>query len=191
MPVPSGFGLVQFIFSGSATGPGGCMVTLGVDHAFDETPTTLATELADAFGDNICPPLVDDVSLTETRLRIGTPEGEIVVSVFGDRPGNESGPSLPPNCAWPATKFSAFGGRANRGRWFLPGIAETLVDQSGAISETAIDDMNLGLAGFLVDLAAADFTPVILHSDEELAPTVILAMISGNLIYTRGSRLRS
>ena len=191
MPVPSGFGLVSYVFAGEGAGPGGAMVTLGVDHAFDESPTDLATELAVAYQANIHPLLSSAVQHVETRLRIGTPEGEVVQSVFSAFDGGGTGQNLPPNCAWPVTKYSAFGGRANRGRWFLPGVNEPQVDSTGTISSGAVEDMSEGLIAFLSDLAAADFTPVIFHSDTELTPTVILAMLSGNKIYTRGTRLRS
>ena len=167
------------------------MVTLGVDHDFLDSPSTLAQELYDAFQNGPLPVLSTEVTLASCRLRIGTPDGEVVTEVFGESVGAGSGQNLPPNCAWPVTKFSAFGGRANRGRWFLPGVNADQVDSAGNIVGSASSALSDGLGDFMADLADADFTPVILHSDSELTPTVILAMICGNKIYTRGTRVRS
>lgn len=190
MPIPSGFGQVSYIFGGQAAGPQGSMVTLGLDHAFDESPDTLVQELYDAFESTVLGELSSSLDLVEARLRQAGPGGEVVTSYFQTEPGRNGAPASPANVAVPVRKLSAFAGRANRGRWFLPGMPETLVTGSGAIDAIYIDDMNTALVGFMSALAAADFTPVVLHTDSELAPTVILAMFCGNLVYTRGSRLR-
>lgn len=166
------------------------MITLGVDHAFDEPPDTLATELAEAFIDNVLPGLVQTLALVETRLRIATVTGEIVVTDTTGANGSDTSESLPPNVALPIRKLTAFGGRANAGRWFVPGLAEDLVDPGGAIGSTARDAFTTSVGQYMADLATADFTPVILHSDPELTPTVILAMLCGSKVFTRGSRLR-
>jgi hypothetical protein len=195
-PIPSGFGQVSYVFTGEGAGPGGCMVTLGVDHDFLDSLSVLAQELHDAFDDNIMGILSPAVTLEETRLRIATPAGEIVTSVFGGNQGGGTGQNSPPNVSWPVLKYSAFGGRANRGRWFLPGMNGAQVTSSGAITGDAQDAMNDALTAYLVALAADDWTPVILHGEPESGPptpepTVILSMLSGTRVYTRATRLRS
>jgi len=190
MPIPSGFGLAQFIFEGAGAGPGGCMVTLALDHPFDESPTVLAEEVSEAFAANMIGGLCDEVTHSTTRLRIGTPLGEVVVEVAGGGPGGQSVPCMPPSVALPFVKFSAFGGRANRGRWFLPGVPEEVVDSAGFIDSAARDDYTGNSIAFVAALAVDDFVPVILHSDPELTPTVVLSILCGAKVYTRGSRLR-
>jgi len=188
--IPVGFGQVSYVFAGGPAGPGGAMVTLGLDVPPDVAPAEMAEDLWDAFSTNIMPGLSSSLLFTEARLRFAVTTGEIVQSFFGETVGGDTSESSPPNVAWPVIKFSAFGGRANRGRWFLPGIPEDIVDPSGAINGDATDALNTQLGAFIADLAAANFVPVVLHSDPELAPTVILAMLSGNKVYTRGSRVR-
>jgi hypothetical protein len=166
------------------------MVTMGLDFPDLVAPATLVASARAALADNIVPLLSPAVTLTETRLRLAGPEGEAVFSDFTTATGEASGNNLPPNTAWPVVKLSAFGGRANRGRWFLPGANADQVDSAGTITSGPVTDMNSALGDYMGDLATADFVPVILHSDSELTPTVVLAMFSGNKVYTRGSRLR-
>lgn len=196
-PIPVGFGQASFVFEGLSAGPGGAMITLGLDHPFDENPTVLAQELFDAYTTNILPAQTQTVDLVEVRLRIASPAGEIVFSYFQVATGGDTSESLTPNTSWPITKFTSLGGRANKGRWFLPGMPSDIVDDAGTIENSAVTAMNLQLGGFLVDLAAADFTPVILHSVPEGGvppppdPTPIVSFACGTKVYTRGSRLRS
>lgn len=190
MPVPPGFTLVSYIFSGPSAGPGGCMTTIGVEHTFTESPTFFAGELFTAFENEIMPGLTSTVTLSECRIRAGTVGGEITASHFGSAEGGEAGSSMPPNIAVPVTKFSALGGRKNRGRMFLPGVAEGHVGADGVLSGAVIEGFNSSLGAFMTELEAIDATPHILHSDPEDAPTEIIALVCGTVIYTRGSRLR-
>lgn len=190
MPIPVGFGQVSYVFSGDAAGPGGCMVTLGLDVPSGVAPLDLASDYQDAFVQNIMPALSNDVTLTEVRLRISVAEGEVVQSLFGNFPGQDGSEASPPSVAWPVTKFSQFGGRANRGRWFLPGIPEDITEPSGAIQPAAITAFNEQLADYLEQMTSGDTGLVILHQSELAAPTPIVALLSGSLVFTRGSRLR-
>lgn len=167
------------------------MSTIGLDVRERENLATLAAELSEAFTVGPLDIMSAEAILEETRVRIATPEGEVVFTDTAGANGGTSGQSLPPSAAWPLTKFSAFGGRANRGRMFLPGISIAAVNSAGAIEPSSSNGMSEAMGGFLSDLADADVVPVILHNDTELTPTVILGILCGSLVYDRGTRLRS
>lgn len=190
MPIPPGNALLTFVFGGEAAGPGGCVTTMGVSHVVEETPSEFAQEMYDAFGTTILDVLSGFVSLTECRVRMGTAEGEFVTSAFGSSTGAVGGDGEPPNLAWPIVKFTELGGRANKGRMFIPGLPDGAVEPNGAIETVARAGMNDALDAWVVELIAADAFPVLFHPTTEAPPTEIISIVCGNLAYSRGTRLR-
>jgi len=190
MPIPLGFAQVSYIFSGLAAGPGGCMTTIGVDFPAVADPNVSTEQYHEAFADNIMPALSQDVEHVETRVRFSFPGGEAVFNLFGSTPGSDTSTSLPPNAAWPVLKFTSLGGRANRGRMFLPGVPEDIVGPNGAIESSAVSAFNTQLSAYAAAMEADDNELVLLHSDPLAAPTPLVAMLSGTTVFTRGTRLR-
>ena len=191
MPVPPGHALLSFIFSGPGAGPGGCVTTMGVSHVVTEAPLDFATEMYDAFRDTVLTHLSSAVQLDECRVRYGTAEGEIVISYYESVAGSVGGDSEPPNLCWPVVKYTELGGRANRGRMFIPGLYTSAVEPTGAISSAALVTMNIELQDWIEAMETHDAFPVLFHFETEDAPTAIVSLLCSNLAYSRGTRLRA
>lgn len=56
---------------------------------------------------------------------------------------NGAATPLPSNCAIIIQKKTAFGGKKNRGRMYVPGLPEGLVDQHGNISSSELASLNV------------------------------------------------
>lgn len=98
--------------------------------------------------------------------------------------------SLPNNCAILVRKQSSVGGRAGRGRWYLPPcyLDEENVDDRGLISSAGLPNLQTAMDGVF---AGAEW--VILHDDvgPAIAPTPITGFIVQQQIATQRRRMRS
>lgn len=83
-------------------------------------------------------------------------------------------------------KSTAFGGRKNRGRMFIPDMVETQVDDTGNIDSTGRGKLT-AIANAWFDMTSADAVygdPQILHTDGVTAPTVITAIVTETRVAT-------
>lgn len=77
-------------------------------------------------------------------LRVGQDGGPpAVVELLSPTPGEAAPSSLPNNCAYLIRKQTALGGRAGRGRMYLPPfvIQEGVIDQTGLLEESDRADL--------------------------------------------------
>lgn len=106
-------------------------------------------------------------------------------------------PSFPmwPNTAVLVKKATASGGRRNRGRMYVPGLAiRSLVTPAGIIDSAFLADFQTNLDSFLSDInAGTGFNPTnlgVLHSEPPSAPAVITTLTADNKVATQRRRLR-
>jgi PAB1-binding protein PBP1 len=105
--------------------------------------------------------------------------------------GTNAGPALPPNSAFLVTKRSAKGGRAHRGRMYLPagiGVGEDSVPATGVMLEA-----QRGILQGRVNTAFANGEKVIFHDSLTpggFDPTVITAFLLQARLATQRRRLR-
>ena len=189
-PIPAGHALLTFVFSGPGAGPGGCVTTMGVSHVSEEFPAVFAEEMYDDFASTIVTHLSSQVQLDECRVRFGTAEGEVVLSHFASTAGSVGGDNEPPSLCWPVVKFTALGGRANRGRMFIPGLFTVATTPTGAISAGTIVSFNVELQNWIDAMELHDAFPVLFHLETGDPPTPITFVSCGNMAYSRGTRLR-
>jgi hypothetical protein len=94
---------------------------------------------------------------TETLKGDGSATFTTGVSTSAPVRGTNAMSSTPPNCAILAKKLTGFGGRRNRGRFYLPFMLnEGEVDEAGNISTGVVTDVQACCDNFRSDIEAAD-----------------------------------
>lgn len=192
MEIPSGFAQANLKFTGSSV-PTGAEITLGLDIAgYAGTPTDAAGDVTDAWATAVMMQFyVPTCTLTGVLVKFGPnedgPSAEIAVS----RTGTDSGNGASPQVSALVQKRTAFGGRKNRGRFYLPGIAEGRLDQSGVFTSAFVDDLTDSLELFRTELIAASLDPVVLHAVPSADPIrPITALLPQSVAATQRRRQR-
>lgn len=192
MPVipSSAYGQVNFVFSNDSN-PNPAEITLGVTGDIGDGPATVDL-LAGAFADRILPFLCDDIALVATRLKIGPNDTGPSYENTTVTEGGDTGDGVPANTSILVRKVTALGGRAGRGRFFLPGLRENRLDSGGNIDGTYVSDLQGALDSFYDDMAAALIVPVVLHGAESplSVPTAITSFSVQSRAGTQRRRMR-
>lgn len=97
-----------------------------------------------------------------------------------------------PNWSLLVRKRSALGGRRNRGRFFLPPVAqsEASIDQTGTLNGTVTTSEQTRWTAFRTSMISAALPPVILHSTTPFTPAVVTAFEVQSLGATQRRRMR-
>ena len=193
MPIiPSGFALIQheLIATPPASLPSGpCLVTYGV-----ELVTGGAQDAADdcaayfgSFVENVC---TADFTLQSTTAKEGPNDvGPVAVS-NNQAVGTVSGSAAPPNVAVLVQKRSAFGGKRNRGRFYVPGVPDTQMGPTGLLGSTPLGDIQTAADALLDGIESEGKPMVILHSSGSGTPTPVTSLIVLALLATQRRRIR-
>lgn len=191
MPViPIGHCQCNIRFTGLAV-PTGAELTLGINQSL-QTPAQVATAVGGFFSNNLLSPLANEVTLSSVLCKFGPnntgPSAEVAFQVAG----SASGAAGPPNFSLLVKKVTGDGGRAGRGRWFIPGLPEGQVDEGGFILQATLDDYQDRLDAFLNDLIGQDLPPVVLHGAGSplVSPSEITSLEVQPLGATQRRRMR-
>lgn len=162
MTIPSGFAQITHEFVGESL-PHGAAVVYGVANALDQTAILVAGDCHNRFTP-IMAQLSAGVTLQLTRAKLGPDDTGPSAEVVDPEPGAVAVASgIAPNVAYLATKTTELGGRRGKGRMFIPGASETVVDGTGTIT-TAFQDTLQGLLNdFLAGLETDGVPMVLLH----------------------------
>lgn len=192
--IPSSFGQITWKgFHGSTGQLWAC--TMGIDVTGGITdPTDLATRCYDAWDENINPVLSSSTALTACNVKLGP--GNLGPQAQFDllRAGQVDAPTLPSNVAILVQKRTAAGGRANRGRMFIPGMPEGSVTNGGLIDSAILlawDGAFFNMkAQLLADLQIDGL--VVLHDESSpvALPTPITDLRVQSMVATMRRRLR-
>lgn len=193
MEIPLGYAQVNFVFSGLSC-PTGAECTLGVDVTGFAGSATDAADAVNAAWDtsNINTLQVVTCELAETRVKFGpTATGPTGINTDAIS-GADGSPGVSPNTAFLIHKVTAFGGRAGRGRLYLPGMDETQVNDSGDIDGTLTDAMTGAWEVLRDELESADLRAVLLHGpDSPLSGgTVITGFVCDGFAASQRRRMR-
>ena len=186
--IPSGFAQVTHFFSGAAL-PNGAAMTYGVTQGGAVSAPTDCAFLHDALADHLAVYWADAISLTTTRLKLG-PNATGPFFEFTDaRPGALTADPLPPNCCYLIEKQTALGGRAGRGRMYMPGVAEDGVLDGGAQLPARVSALNRALATWWNVIVNEGLIPQLFHSASS-DPTEITDFNCDPVVATQRRRLR-
>lgn len=163
MPIPSGYAQITHGFSGTGMPTGGA-VTLGVDiSGYGDPPGDLADIAAGAWNTEMMPFLSDQISLASTLVKYGPDAtGPSGTSSIGGTGGDTSDSGYPGACAL-IQKQTAAGGRAGRGRMYVPGIPEAAIGPDGVLDSGKAAQLLAGFGDYLLTLTTAGVVPVVLH----------------------------
>jgi hypothetical protein len=175
-------------------------VTYGIQVVAAEpfTPNTLAQECHEAFA-LVMPEISVEVSLLQTEVLATVdpapaPPASGVYSLTVQ--GGAAGSIVPQNTAYLVHKRSGTGGRGGRGRMYLPGVGESVVDNTGNVSAGKLNGLQTALNLFIVELAdGPDIEDmVILHNSPGAyalaAPTRVTSLVIDPVVATQRRRLR-
>jgi hypothetical protein len=201
MPLDIPVGFAHVIHSMTLTGDAEPMaVTFGIELQPDVPafPNLLAENLHQQFGQAWATTLGNPYKLAATEIRypLGD-QGGFGLGVFvGDIPMSNAGSFLPQNSAFLVHKRTALGGRRHRGRLYLPGVNEALVDDKGLMSSTALNGVNAAALAWLNGVVSLEavVNMVVLHTKPigptVIAPTPITVLTLDPVLGTQRRRLR-
>jgi hypothetical protein len=193
MIIPEGFCQINFRYINGENEHGGEW-TFAAEIGLHDDPTEVANIMKAAYVDANFPAFQCPTwGVREVAVKFGPnitgPSGVSSGSVVA---GTESGSSVPANTAVIVRKVTAAGGRAGRGRFYFPGIAENRVDGGGNIDGTYVDGLQTACGTFLADMVAAGLPPVLLHAAGSpiTDPTPITALTVLSRCGTQRDRMR-
>jgi hypothetical protein len=177
--VPAGFGLVEWRFnSGDSTGSSP-MITWGVEFDGSSTLNTIAHDLYDAF---VSAGMWSEAShfwqLTGCYVKEGPLVSGLSALYTETTDGGEGNPPVPSQVAVVFQKVTGMGGRAGRGRFFLPGLTYVRTQNGYTVNAGTMPLLITAAASLLTNVAAVDgvIGSVLFHEGSG-APTEILELI--------------
>lgn len=193
MIIPADYGQLNIVFEGEAQ-PTGAEITFGLQPVSPVTTPIEAAMLAAAewLGSGIMSLLTEKTKVTAFRVKFGPnvtgPSAEYGVAYVG----SVASPTVPPNTAVLCTKLTAAGGRAGRGRFYLPGIQENAVAEDGTITSTFAGDIQAALETFRAGMDTGDCALVLLHGADSpiTTPLSINDIAVSTKVATQRRRLR-
>jgi hypothetical protein len=192
MEIPVGYAQANFFFGGVGL-PSGAECTLGIDVQTEgDTPNLLAENLWDSWRDHILPNQSSDLNITGCTVKYGPQLTGPTGVFFQSAPGLLGSSAVPSNTAYLVSKTTAAGGRAGRGRMFVPGCQETEVSSSGTILLARQTAINTALETFRAELVSEGHPAVLLHGAGSplFVPNPITGLECQSTVATQRRRLR-
>lgn len=190
--IPDGYAQTNFIFGGAAL-PFGAEVTLASQVEGDiNTPAELAEFMANAWSSEILGGQSSNITFLGTRVKFGPSETGPSAEFALSSPGGAASTTVSPNTAYLVRKLTALGGRAGRGRMYVPGPNETTINAAGQVEPATLEAQQDNWDAFFDGLALLNVTPVLLHGDGAplTTPTPITSFSVDGRVATQRRRLR-
>lgn len=199
--LPDGFAHVVMNFRHPST-PREMSVTFGADlEATGINPEDVANRVAAAFTLSTLQARMDNsITLTTIAVTMGVPAGDpLIFEKAFNLQGGTAFETPPLNTALLVRKNSLLGGRANRGRFYWPGmLAEADVNEVGIITAASVNAMQVDFDAFKLALEnAADpdealVSMTILHdvTSPTTTPTEVSSLTVDGLASTQRRRMR-
>lgn len=192
MTIPAGFAQVNFRFGGIAA-PTGAEFTLGLDvTGSGDTPEDVADVLRLLIESDLMPALNGDLSFLGVLVKFGPDATGPSAFVASSDTGGSAGNGATPQVAYLIQKLTALGGRAGRGRMFLPGVVEGNVNDAGELEAGVASGFDTIWDGIGTAIALNSWTPVLLHQPGSplVMPTPITGFRTDPRAATQRQRLR-
>lgn len=192
MIIPIGYAQVNLIFTGGSV-PTGAQCTFGIDiGGAPDNPGDCGLLVAQAWSvAGFIAHLSNDVDLTSVLVKFGPnatgPSAEIATSE--ESAGGTAGV---PHTAFLVHKNTAQGGRAGRGRLFIPTVPEDLVNGAGGLDTTLLAAIQSDCDVFLEELDTSFIPMVLLHGvgSPLETPTPVTSLTVQPVVATQRRRLR-
>lgn len=192
MIIPTNWAQINVIHTGAGV-PTGAEWTIACNHnSSGFTPT----EVAQAFetillNSNLYDNIANDVDVTSVLVKFGPN----ATGPSALEPANEPGTGGTMGAAAPAFlvhKNTADGGRAGRGRMFLPGCPEAAIGPGGAVVGGVVTAINTALASIADDMDTIGLPLYLLHSAGSpiSSPSPILTLSCDTTVGTQRRRQR-
>lgn len=192
MTIPAGYAQANIRFTGGIV-PTGAECTIGIDLGVSSlTPFEVAEVVGGAWNASFQAELSDQMLMQEVYVKFGPDAtGPSDTSTFAS-PGARPLAPLPANTAVLVRKITDLGGRAGRGRFYVPGFVETPVSGNGVIDATELGLLQAAADTFYGNLTAGDFGLVVLHQPGSplSTPTPITGLAVDSTVATQRQRLR-
>lgn len=190
--IPVGFAQANLLFGGVAQ-PNGAQVTLGLDIP---TGTLTPGDVAALVVSNVETNLMDQMANSTTFLLCLVKFGPTTTGASAEWPsgmaGSLPGDPAPPNTTYLVRKNTASGGRAGRGRMYLPGCTDPDVLQGGTLDPARRGGLQTAMNDFFDQLNTDSLGPVLLHGETSplTTPTPIDSFTVDSVVATQRRRLR-
>lgn len=191
MVIPAGYAQINHFFTGVAL-PRGAQVTYGVELDGTSNLATIGAALHTEWVTNFGAVTPTNVTLAKTRIKEGPNDVGPFIEVGTATAGTYAAAPDSPQVAMLVTKNTALGGRHQKGRLFLPLLAEQDSDSGGNISAAAQVVYQGALTAWLADVnsVAGVVGMVLLHADEVTAPTPVTTLVLSSKLATQRRRIR-
>lgn len=194
MEIPAGYGQANLVFGGTAL-PLGAQTTFGfeVGVGFTGDPVDAGDAIVQAYKSSVFyQNLAQGADLLGCLVKFGPtatgPSGfysEVVNS-------SATGGAAVPNVAFLIRKGTGQGGRAGRGRCYVPGVPEENVLDGGGLNGATVLQITADWANFMGKVVLEDLNPVLLHGvgSPLTSPTLITSWECDSTVATQRRRLR-
>jgi hypothetical protein len=195
-PIPEGFGAAQLVFGvvGDSRTP---EITFGITDDTSVTPDAIATLIRTEWIANFVPAsLATTSSLNKVMVTVNR-GGDLLDGLDGNvSAGTASFNAVSLAVAMLLRKTTGMGGRANRGRCYLPNgyLGELSVDQAGVVDPTLVGATTTRWGDFIGALNDDNIQMVLLHSAISPAvpgaPTPVTGGFCETMVATQRRRQR-
>jgi len=192
MTIPVGYSQVNLKFTGTLY-PTGAEVTYGIEDNGSVSPENTAEAIGDIWAAaNLAPRMTDGCDLVAILVKQGPDATGASAEIGYSIAGTGSGDGSPPNTAILVRKVTELGGRAGRGRMFMPGVSETDAQGGGNLDSEERSNWQTVLDEVLAEHATAEIPWVVLHGAGSplSTPTPIVALTVDSRLATQRRRLR-
>lgn len=164
MTIPVDFGQANLRFTGLLV-PTGAEVTMGFDVSnYAGTVAEAALDVGEAWITHLMPNLSDQLVLSSVMMKFGPdatgPSSEQGMAVNA---GGDTAAAASPNVTYLIRKQTALGGRAGRGRIYVPGVVENAITSAGNVETGKRGALQADIEAWGVALSTLFLFPVVLH----------------------------
>lgn len=190
--IPTGYAQVNWRFTGtSLANPAECTIGI-ITTGYTSDITHLAEDMYTLFRDTLLGSLASSVNLDSCTVKEG-PNDLGPMAVFSDTfVGGQAGAGSSSAVSMLLHKITASGGRANRGRMYLPGCCEANVQPDGSITSTFFSALQSNVADFMAAFTDYAVVPYVLHGPDSpvTTPTQIISITADPVVATQRRRQR-
>lgn len=164
MLIPVNHAQINWRFSG-LNAPFDAEVTMGVNTELLTVPETeVADDLATVWFNSFRARQVSSIELSLVRVKFGPNDIGPSFEAGASMPGAFSGQAESPQVSCLVSKATGVGGRAGRGRMYVPGVPAANYDDSGLMDSASRTSWQGSADDFIDGLVALGLVPVLLHA---------------------------